>query len=48
MVVFFVILCGANETSEFSFGGGFSSSIFFSISKIQSGNNPQNCQNRLN
>ena len=31
VVVFFVVLCGANETSEFSFGGGSSSSILFLV-----------------
>ena len=29
VVVFFVVLCGANKTSEFSFGEGSSSSILF-------------------
>ena len=28
VVVFFVVLCGANETSEFSFGEGSSSILF--------------------
>ena len=31
VVVFFVVLCGANETSEFSFGEGSSSSISFLV-----------------
>ena len=31
VVVFFVVLCWANETSEFSFGGGSSSSILFLV-----------------
>ena len=31
VVVFFVVLCEANETSEFSFGGGSSSSILFLV-----------------
>ena len=31
MVVFSVVLCGANETSEFSLGGGSSSSILFLV-----------------
>ena len=29
VVVFFVVLCGANETAEFSLGEGSSSSILF-------------------
>ena len=29
VVVFFVVLCGANETSEFSFGEGSGNSILF-------------------
>ena len=31
VVVFSVVLCGANETSEFSLGGGSSSSISFLV-----------------
>ena len=31
VAVFFVVLCGANETSDFSFGGESSSSILFSV-----------------
>ena len=31
VVVFYVVLCGANETSEFSLGGGSSSRILFSV-----------------
>ena len=31
VVVFFVVLCGANETSEFSFGGGSSSGILLLV-----------------
>ena len=31
LVVFSVVLCGANETSEFSLGRGSSSSIFFLV-----------------
>ena len=31
VVVFSVVLCGANETSEFSLGGGSSSSILFLV-----------------
>ena len=31
VVVFFVVLCGANETSEFSFDVGSSSSILFLV-----------------
>ena len=30
-VVFSVVLCGANETSEFSLGGGSSSGILFLV-----------------
>ena len=30
-VVFSAALCGANETSQFSFGGGSSSSILFLV-----------------
>ena len=31
LVVLFDVLCGANETSEFSFVGGSSSSILFLV-----------------
>ena len=31
VVVFFVVLCGANETSELSFGGGSSSGILLLV-----------------
>ena len=31
VVVFSVVSCGANETSEFSLGGGSSSSILFLV-----------------
>ena len=30
-VVFSVVLCGANETSEYSLGEGFNSSILFLV-----------------
>ena len=47
VMVFSVVLCGANETSEFLLGGRSSSStyIIFSRSEIQSRNKPQNRQN---
>ena len=33
VVVFSAVLCGANETSEFSLGGGFSSRILFLVER---------------
>ena len=32
VVVFCIVLCGANKTSEFSLGGGSSSSTLFLVS----------------
>ena len=49
-VVFLVVLCGANETSEFSLGGGSSGSILFLVKVKYRAEiaKPQICQNRLN
>ena len=43
-------LCGGNETSEFSLGGGSSGSILFSVKVKYRAEiaKPQICQNRLN
>ena len=47
VVIFSVILGGENETSEFSIGGGSSSSILFLVEVKYSKNKPEKRQNRL-
>ena len=50
VMAFSVVLCEANETLEFSLGGGSSSITFFSVEvKYRAEISlPQNLQNRLN